>query len=353
MKEFLAQLSPRGTKCFVLIRLYIDPFSGNSIGGYSNASAVDPSTKTRSYAANAYGIPALHRPNFHLITGVTAHKILFERTDSGVTVTGVQASVQYQIKTFGASKEVILAAGAFNTPKLLELSGIGNKGLLQKYGIDVIIDNSGVGDNLQDHLMPGVSFEVVDGVVTGDPLMRQEPEALQLAQKLYFEHKSSPLTVGGIQSHTFMPVLEFADTEGRKQQADLLDKLPPKLDDTEYYGTVRSIIDNVNECSAGWFIFLAQANLYEQSDTFVGSELLPENFASLGCFLSHPFSRGSTHISAADIAATPDIDPRFFSHPADLEIMARHVQALEALRQTKELAYYFKRDGKRNHPGRV
>jgi choline dehydrogenase-like flavoprotein len=70
----------------------------------------------------------------------------------------------------------------------------------------------------------------------------------------------------------------------------------------------------------------------------------------LGCSQTHPFSRGSTHIASADSAAKPDIDPRYFSHPADLEIMARHVQALEKLRHVPELAPFFKENGRRNHP---
>jgi choline dehydrogenase-like flavoprotein len=267
-----------------------------------------------------------------------------------VTATGVQASVQNQIETFSASKEVILAAGVFNTPKLLELSGVGNEQLLKKYGIQTVINNPSVGENLQDHLMTGVSFEVADRVITGDALLRQEPEALQLAQKLYVEHQAGPFTIGGMQSHAFMPILEFADTAGLDRQAELLDKYPPKPEDIEYYNILRSIIDTPNECSAAWFMFLAQANLHEQGESFVGSILLPENYASLGCSQSHPFSRGSSHICSADVNAVPNIDPRYFSHPADLEIMARHVQALEMLRQTKELAPFFKPDGKRNHP---
>jgi len=325
-------------------------FSGKSIGGYSNAATVDLATKTRSYAGSAYGAPALKRSNYHLVTDATAHRILFEKTSSGFKATGVLASVQGQMKTFHAAKEVVLAAGVFNTPKLLELSGVGHPELLKKHGIPVVIDSPGVGEHLQDHLMTGVSFEVADGVITGDPLMRQEPEALEMAQKAYFEQKSGPFTIGGVQSHAFMPMLEFANAEGRKLQTQLLEKYPPKPEDAEYCDIVRSIIESPDECSAAWFMFLAQANLHQTGKSFVGSDLLPENYASIGCSQSHPFSRGYSHISSGDINAIPEIDPRFFSHPADLEIMARHLQTLEALRQTKELAPYFKPNGKRNHP---
>ncbi|KAM3083771.1 hypothetical protein ACMFMG_002114 [Clarireedia jacksonii] len=295
-------------------------FSGHSMGGYSNTATVDPVSKTRSYTGSAYAVPAFERPNSHLITKATAFKILSENTASGVKATGVLANVQGEMKTFSAKKEVILAAGVFNIPKLLELSGIGGEELLNKNGIPVIINNLAVGENLQDHLMTGVNFEVADGVITGDPLMRQEPEALQMAQKLYTEHKAGPFTIDGMQSHTFMPVLEFSNTEGRKLQAELLEKYPPKPEDTEYY------------------------------DVFRWDRAPAGNFASLGCSQSHPFSRGSAHISSADIDAVPVIDAGYFSNPVDLEIMVRHVQTLETLRQSKELSPFFKPDGKRNHP---
>jgi choline dehydrogenase-like flavoprotein len=192
--------------------------------------------------------------------------------------------------------------------------------------------------------MTGLSYEVVDGVVTGDPLMRQEPQALEQAQKLYLEHKAGPFTIGGMQSHAFMPI-----TDATK----LLDSVSStsEAEDPEYYNMVRSILEHPDGTSAGWFIFLAQTNLHEGGKSFVGTQLLPGNFASLGCAQSHPFSRGSTHISSANIDVMPSINPGYFSHPADLEILARHLQSLDTtLRHSKELAPFFKPDGKRNHP---
>ncbi|KAI0898601.1 putative GMC oxidoreductase [Annulohypoxylon nitens] len=322
-----------------------DPFSGNSIGGYSNTATVDPATKTRSYADSAYGAPIRQRPNVRILTEAKVQGIVFTETGAGnVKATGVRALVNGKTETFTPAKEVILAAGVFNTPKLLELSGIGDKKLLERHGIPVHVDLPSVGENLQDHLMTGLSYEVVDGVVTGDPLMRQEPEALALAQKLYVEHKAGPFTIGGMQSHAYMPTPNVTE---------LLDKFPRAQDTKglEYYEIVRSILEAPNSSSMAWLMFLAQTNFHEGAKSFVGTQLLPENFASLGCVQSHPFSRGATHISSGDIDAEPNIDPRYFSHPADLEIMARHLQALDTqLRPSPQLAPFFKPDGKRNHP---
>ncbi|QMW36565.1 hypothetical protein G4B84_012094 [Aspergillus flavus NRRL3357] len=127
--------------------LTADPFSGNSIAGYSNLATVDYKTKTRSYAA----------------TG-----------DAGVTATGVKAILQGELSTIKAKKEVILTAGALNTPKLLELSGIGNKAILDQFNIPVVVENPNVDENIQDYLMSRISSEVKrgGGVITGDPLLR-------------------------------------------------------------------------------------------------------------------------------------------------------------------------------------
>lgn len=306
---------------------------------------INPETKTRSYAGSAYGVPARQRPNVRILTEAKTMKILFTETGGGAAkATGVQILIDGKLETFSPKKEVILAAGVFNTPKLLELSGIGGRVLLEKHGIPVIVNLPAVGENLQDHLMTGVSYEVIDSVIMGEPLMRQEPEALVQAQKLYAEHKAGPFTIGGIQSHAFMPT---------PNATGLLDQLPGPLGpgDAEYHEAVRSILESPDSSSAGCFMFLAQTNLHEGGKSFVGTQLLSGNFASLGCAQSHPFSRGSTHISSADADAVPDIDPRFFSHPADLEIMARHLQTLDTrLRPSAQLASFFKPGGRRNHP---
>lgn len=88
------------------------------------------------------------RPNYHLLTNTTVSKVLFE----GETAVGVQylPSAGGEVSTVYACKEVILAAGAFHTPQILQLSGVGPKKLLDSLQIPVISDLPGVGSNLQD-----------------------------------------------------------------------------------------------------------------------------------------------------------------------------------------------------------
>ena len=98
--------------------------------------------------ANAYLKPALGRPNLSLVTGALAERIVFD----GRRATGVAYRVGGAQRIATARREVILAAGPINSPKLLKLSGIGPAAELAAFGIDVLADRPGVGENLQDHL---------------------------------------------------------------------------------------------------------------------------------------------------------------------------------------------------------
>ena len=98
-------------------------------------------------AAKAYLRPALRRENCSLVRGL-ARKVVIEDGRA----TGVEIEQSGQISVIQADVEVILAASAINSPKLLMLSGIGPAHHLREHGIDVVADRPGVGQNLQDHL---------------------------------------------------------------------------------------------------------------------------------------------------------------------------------------------------------
>ncbi|KAJ5105514.1 glucose-methanol-choline oxidoreductase [Penicillium alfredii] len=326
-----------------------DPFSGSSIGGYSNMAAVDGEAKTRSYAATEYGLPAMQRPGVHIVTEALVHRILFDPPDqTGVTATGVEAVVQGQMLTVKATKEVIVTAGALNTPKILELSGIGNETILAQHNIPVVVHNSNVGENLQDHLMTGISFETVDGVPTADPLLRQEPEAMQAAVKMHAEHNAGPMTIGGVQSSAYMPVQDY---HGIKKQGSMREHMDRFLSNpTGRDQAIRDILAQPDSPTCSMFMFLAQANLHENGKSFVGHDHLPGNYFSLGLIQSMPFSRGSVHISSANPEDQQTVDPCFFSHPLDQDIMARNLMDVERMHRHEPLAQYVKPNGRRNHP---
>ncbi|MGB0799182.1 MAG: GMC family oxidoreductase, partial [Planktomarina sp.] len=101
----------------------------------------------RCSAAVAHLRPALRRGNVTLLTNTMVQKIVIENNRA----TGVVVKHRGQVQTIHAGQDVILSAGALNSPKLLMLSGIGPADHLAKHGIDVLADVSGVGQNLQDH----------------------------------------------------------------------------------------------------------------------------------------------------------------------------------------------------------
>lgn len=106
----------------------------------------------RMSAARAYLRPARRRPNLRVKTRSHATRLIFENNRA----TGVQYRHNGQDETVAAGREVIVCAGAVNSPQLLQLSGIGPGRLLQDRGIDLVRDAPAVGRNLQDHL--GVDY---------------------------------------------------------------------------------------------------------------------------------------------------------------------------------------------------
>ena len=100
-------------------------------------------------AARAYLRPALRRPNLSLLTRTQVEKIL--------VAGGAAAGIVAGSRTIMCGKEVILCAGAYNSPKLLMLSGIGDAGQLRRHGLDVVAHAPEVGSNLQNH--PGVDVQ--------------------------------------------------------------------------------------------------------------------------------------------------------------------------------------------------
>ena len=99
-------------------------------------------------SANAYLRPAIKRGNVRLEKGALVDRILFNGKRA-IGVQYMQGGVMHQAH---ASAEVVLAAGAINSPQILQRSGIGPGQTLQKAGVDVLVDRAGVGENLQDHL---------------------------------------------------------------------------------------------------------------------------------------------------------------------------------------------------------
>ena len=102
----------------------------------------------RNHTGRAFLKPVANRENLHVITNATVTRLLLDRKRA----TGVEVEIMGKPTKLTAHKEVIVAASAFNSPALLQVSGIGPARILRQAGVDVIHDLPGVGENLQDHL---------------------------------------------------------------------------------------------------------------------------------------------------------------------------------------------------------
>ncbi|HWA18365.1 MAG TPA: GMC family oxidoreductase N-terminal domain-containing protein [Devosia sp.] len=147
-------------------------------------------------AATGFLKPALRRPNLRLWTHAFARRLVVE----GTRVAGIEVSHEGEIKILRAGREIILAAGAVNSPHLLQLSGIGAPKLLQRHGIAVTHSAPGVGENLQDHLQLRMIFKV-SGLKTlnrtANSLFGQAAMALQYGLARRGPMTMAPSQMGG------------------------------------------------------------------------------------------------------------------------------------------------------------
>lgn len=324
-----------------------DPFIEASVGSFTQLNSITPHTKERSNATTAYYNPIKDRDNLVVITGALVEKILFDTQSSRDTKANV---VQYrhngEVKTVTATKEVILAAGAIQSPKILELSGIGNSELLKKHGIDVVKDLPGVGENLQDHLVCGIHYRAVESLETLDALVRQEPEAIGQAMQEYASTRSGPLAGMGIEAYAYLPVMDHGSSPGRERLRNVIrENRPPETDHTAQamYSIASKALLDQSAPSAAYMAFRAQSVLPVDLSWSPNSPTgaVPGKFFTIAVLLSNPISRGSVHVRSADPADAPLVDPAYLSHPVDAEVMAEHMLQIEKIAATEPLSSTF------------
>lgn len=242
-------------------------------------TTVDQNTAVRSTSRNTYlenvGVPAGIKVYHHS----RATKINF----AGKKATGVKATTDGTEYTLNARKEVILSAGVFGSPHLLMVSGVGPATTLKKYGIPVVADLQGVGQNLWDQLF----FSVANLVTT--PSGPQEIAADPVTVNAQYEQqKWGPLS-------SVSAYIAF-------------EKLP---------AAVRSTLSTATKAALNWF----PAD-WPEVEYVAGSGAGPDGttLGVLSAVLTAPLSRGSVTISSADPLVAPVIDMGWFTNPADGEV---------------------------------
>ncbi|GJP94205.1 CAZyme family AA3 [Aspergillus niger] len=313
-----------------------DPFIHSSVGSFSCLASIDSDGK-RSNSTSAYYKPVELRQNLHVLTNSLVEKILFDESKPPRAI-GVQYSHDGVSKTFQARKEVILAAGAFQSPKILQLSGVGGAELLEKHGIDIVMDLPGVGQNLQDHMISYTAFQAKPEIETKDSLVRQEPEAIAQAMQEYAATGSGPLASLGVYTYAY---LSLPDPDRSALQALLSDDTPDNSQQHKatqaYYDIAKTTILDSKQPSAAYLAALGQTNYSKDLNDGTIPAASPGKFITLGVMLSQPLSRGSVYITSNNPETPPMIDPGYLSNPLDLEVIARHLLGVKNLAESPQL----------------
>ncbi|KAJ1300911.1 hypothetical protein OPQ81_003336 [Rhizoctonia solani] len=320
------------------IPINFDPDSGNAFGTFNSATSVNRTTGRRSYAATTYYAYNAHRTNFAVLTGAQATKINFEKTinnnkPENLVATGVSFVHDSKTYTVRAKKEVVLSAGAFQSPHLLELSGIGNSKILQKDGIKTLIDLPGVGENYQDHVYVTTTYELKPGTSTQDyDILRNNATFAAAAAAQYNATHDGILSYSG-------SILSFINLDFMATSEEIGNMIA-QFDREIASEKLTPLQKATYKIQKEWL--KEKVGLVEviMSPGFAGAGVPKANtsYMSLITAIQHPFSRGNIHLNSSNPLVAPRIDPRYFSKSIDLETLVRTVKFGQKLSKTEPLA---------------
>ncbi|XUY29889.1 GMC family oxidoreductase (plasmid) [Agrobacterium sp. rho-8.1] len=255
---------------------------------------IDWQTRRRCSAVDAFLAPIMNDPLLTIETGATVTRLVLE---NGKAV-GVDYMQNGSKKTATAGVEIILAAGAYQTPKILMLAGIGPEDELSRYGIQTAVSLSGVGQNLQDHYECPVvattkgSFGYY-GADRGWPMIK--------AGLQYLLFNSGPATTTGVET------CAFYDPDGNNSEPTIqMFCVPTVYLDRDVMGTD------------------------------------PGDGVTINSLLLRPKARGRVTLASTDPFANPIVDTQIFTHPDDLRLtiasfkFARTVLAASPMRDLIE-----------------
>ncbi|KKD58742.1 glucose-methanol-choline oxidoreductase [Grimontia sp. AD028] len=228
----------------------------------------------RCSAAKAYLTPNLKRPNLTVITNATTCRVLFE----GKKAVGVEYEKQGQRVQIRSQQEVILSAGAFGSPQILMLSGVGAKADLDTHGIEQIHDLPGVGENLQDHIDLVHSYRCTAKRDSFGVSLQMGVEMAKALPEWMKERK------GKLSSN-------FAEGISFLRSSDDVD-----VPDLEIVFVVGVVDDHARKIHAS------------------------HGFCS-HLTLLRPKSIGTVKLNSANPSDSPRIDPNFFADPDDMRVM--------------------------------
>ncbi|KAE9385062.1 alcohol oxidase [Gymnopus androsaceus JB14] len=238
---------------------------------------------------------SLNCTNLKVFDLTMAKKILF---DSQNNASGVQVNVTgFHVFNINATKEVIVSAGAFQSPQLLMVSGIGPSAMLETFGIPVIVDNANVGQNMWDHVIAGITFPIVTNSAT-----RFVNDATYQAESIsqWETNGTGPLSNNNLD---FLAWENIPNSLHQNFSSDVLkdlDYFPSDWPEIEYL-------------SASGYLGNFSLPTTDQPS--------PGNCGSIAIGLVALLSRGNVTIVSADTNDLPLINPNWLDHPANQAII--------------------------------
>ncbi|MED5565759.1 MAG: GMC oxidoreductase, partial [Pseudomonadota bacterium] len=246
----------------------------------------------RESAARAYLNPAKNRANLHIETDAHVQKIIIE----GKRAVGVDYTVKGRKKEARCNLEVIISAGAVQSPQILELSGIGQPDLLRSNGINVVHELSGVGENYRDHYAARMNWRVNQPIT-----LNEQTRGLNLAAETlkWLVSRRGVLTWTAGVGHGFMKTREELET--------------PDVQFFFVHGSFKTATDR---------------------------KLDKEPGMTLAVYQCRPESRGSIHIASPDSKNPPKIRPNFLSTKLDQDTLVAGLRLCRKIGSTKALGSY-------------
>ncbi|MBS0449309.1 MAG: choline dehydrogenase [Proteobacteria bacterium] len=258
----------------------------------------------RCSTAKAYLAPARGRPNLRIETDAQATGLTFD----GARAAGVRYRQGGTLKTATARAEVLLAAGAIQSPQLLQLSGIGPRALLERHGIGVVRESPGVGENLQDHLQLRLGYECTKPITTNDELNSWLGRVKLGLQWLLF--RSGALAIGINQGGCFMRALHDASGRPTASTPDI------------------------------------QFHVATLSADMAGGQVHPYSGFTFSVCQLRPESRGHIRIRSTDPFETPEMQPNYLATELDRATAVAAVRAARAIADAPAMRPYVKREVK-------
>ena len=273
-----------------------DDYNG---GGYYGAGLMQLSTRRglRWGVREGYLRPAMKRSNLVVITAAHATRLLFD----GNRATGVEYRREDHFDNVHARREVILCAGAVQSPQLLELSGIGDRARLDALGIAVRHHAPGVGENLRDHLQARLMVEV-KGLDTLNDILPSLWKKSRMALR-YALFRDGLMSAPGATAHAYVR------SAPERRRVDIKLQLHHLTSPDERHPT-KVVLDE----RPGF---------------------------SIGVVHQQPSSRGSVHIRSTDPLAAPEIRPNYLSGPEDLPTFVRGLRIARRVTQQAAFAPYY------------